>query len=426
MMKVLWHLAQCFMLATLGVAQVVSAAEPATTGQSAAQSGSQGAKPGDNPGAGGSLVIIGGALRTDNAVVWQKIVSLAGGKGARIAVFPSASGNPQQAGDKLAATLMQYGAEAFVVPLSVKFKDIDYKQVAQDAAWADKVRSAGGVYFAGGDQGRITQALVAADGSKTPLLQAVWQVYEKGGVIAGSSAGAAIMSSTMFYDAMPVLPTLQQGVTDGKEIAPGLGFIGTDVFIDQHAIIRGRFARMLPVMVKNNYKLGLGVDENTAMVVRQRRELEVIGYKGVVMLDLSGASTDPKQPAFNLVNARISYLDSGDQLNLQTKAVTPAKDKLAGKLDPAKPYYSAPRFFGDILGNTAVVDMLQDLIDNSQKEVLALAFGQTGGAFEFRFAKTAESVGYYSGASGAESTTVLNVRMDVRPVQMAQPLYRVP
>lgn len=425
-MKVLWHLAQWLMLATLGMAQSVSATEPPNASQSAAHSSSQGAKPNDNSGAGGSLVIIGGALRTDNAVVWQKIVSLAGGKGAKIAVFPSASGNPQQAGDKLATTLKQYGAEAFVVPLSIKFRDIDYKQVAQDAAWADKVRSAGGVYFAGGDQGRITQALAAADGSKTPLLQAVWQVYEKGGVIAGSSAGAAIMSSTMFYDAMPVLPTLQQGVTDGKEIAPGLGFIGTDVFIDQHAIIRGRFARMLPVMLKKNYKLGLGVDENTAMVVRQRRELEVIGYKGVVMLDLSAASTDPKQPAFNLANARISYLDSGDQLNLQTKAVTPAKDKLAGKLDPAKPYYSAPRFFGDILGNTAVVDLLQDLIDNSQKEVLGLAFGQTGVGFEFRFGKTAESVGYYSGASGAESTTVLNVRMDVRPVQMAQPLYRLP
>lgn len=423
-MKVLWHLVQWLMLATLGVAQAVSATEAANASQSAAHSSSQGAKPGDNPGAGGSLVIIGGALRTDNAVVWQKIVSLAGGKGARIAVFPSASGNPQQAGDKLAATLKQYGAEAFVVPLSVKYKDIDYKQVAQDAVWVEKVRSAGGVYFAGGDQGRITQALVAADGSKTPLLQAVWQVYEKGGVIAGSSAGAAIMSSTMFYDAMPVLPTLQLGVTDGKEIAPGLGFIGTDIFIDQHAIIRGRFARMLPVMLKKNYKLGLGVDENTAMVVHQRRELEVIGYKGVVMLDLSAASTDPKQPAFNLANARISYLDSGDQLNLQTKAVTPAKDKLAGKLDPAKPYYSAPRFFGDILGNTAVVDLLQDLIDNSQKEVLGLAFGQTGSGFEFRFGKTAESVGYYSGASGAESTTVLNVRMDVRPVQMVQPLYR--
>ncbi len=424
-MKVLWHLVQCLMLATFGMAQAVSASEPGSASQSAAP-GSQSAKASEPAGTGGSLVIIGGALRRDNAVVWQKIVSLAGGKGAKIAVFPSASGNPQQAGDNLAATLKQYGAEAFVVPLSVKFKDIDYKQVAQDAARVEKVRSAGGVYFAGGDQGRITQALVAADGSKTPLLQAVWQVYEKGGVIAGSSAGAAIMSSTMFYDAMPVLPTLQLGVTDGKEIAPGLGFIGTDIFIDQHAIIRGRFARMLPVMLKKHYKLGLGVDENTAMVVHQRRELEVIGYKGVVMLDLSSATTDAKQPGFNLANARISYLDAGDQLNLQTKAVTPAKDKLAGKLDPAKPYYSAPRFFGDILGNTAVVDLLQDLIDNSQKEVLGLAFGQTGGGFEFRFGKTAESVGYYSGASGAESTTVLNVRMDVRPVQMAQPLYRVP
>jgi cyanophycinase len=386
------------------------------------------AQPATTPGA---LVIIGGALRNDNAVVWEKIVQLAGGKGAKIAVFPSAAGSPAQAGQRLANTLNHYGADAFVVPLSVKLKDVDYRQIANDAEWVAKVRAAGGVYFAGGDQGRITQALVAADGSKTPLLQAIWEVYEKGGVIAGSSAGAAIMSSTMFYDAMPVLPTLQLGVTDGKEIAPGLGFIGNDVFIDQHAIIRGRFARMLPVMLKKNVKLGLGIDENSALVVQNRREVEVIGYKGAVMLDLSQAASDKSIKQFNLANVRISYLDQGDRLNLDSKIVTPAASKLAGKIDPKQPYHSAPRFYGDVLGNTAVVDLLQDLIDNSQQQVIGLAFGdetpsanaKNRSGFEFKFTKVAESVGYYSGASGAESTTVLNVRMDVRPVQMAQPLY---
>lgn len=409
---VTWQrLLQVLILAAFCLAPACAQAQPATT-----------------PGA---LVIIGGALRNDNAVVWEKIVQLAGGKGAKIAVFPSAAGSPAQAGQRLANTLNRYGADAFVVPLSVKLKDVDYRQIASDAEWVAKVRAAGGVYFAGGDQGRITQALVAADGSKTPLLQAIWDVYEKGGVIAGSSAGAAIMSSTMFYDAMPVLPTLQLGVTDGKEIAPGLGFIGNDVFIDQHAIIRGRFARMLPVMLKKNYKLGLGIDENSALVVQNRREVEVIGYKGAVMLDLSQAASDKSIKQFNLANVRISYLDQGDRINLESKIVTPAADKLAGKIDPKQPYHSAPRFYGDVLGNTAVVDLLQDLIDNSQQQVIGLAFGdepppanaknRTG--FEFKFTKVAESVGYYSGASGAESTTVLNVRMDVRPVQMAQPLY---
>ena len=68
----------------------------------------------------------------------------------------------------------------------------------------------------------------------------------RGGVIAGTSAGAAIMSATMFYDPpLEVMPVLKNGVVDGKDIAPGLGFIGTDVFVDQHLLARGRFAELI-------------------------------------------------------------------------------------------------------------------------------------------------------------------------------------
>ncbi len=372
----------------------------------------------------GNLLIIGGALRPDNAAVWQKMVELSGGKGAKIAVFPSASASPEKSGKKLVAILQSYGADAFLVPLAVKWKGQDYQKIAQDPALAAQVAASGGVYFAGGDQGRITQALKNPDGTHTALLQAVWQVYQKGGVIGGSSAGAAIMSSTMFYDAQAVLPTLQQGVLDGKEIAPGLGFIGDDVFIDQHAIIRGRFARMLPVMLKKNYKLGLGIDENTAMWVKGRREVEIIGYKGAILLDLSNASSDPKQTGFNLSNAKISYLDTGDKFDLQSKILTPGLDKEA--LDPAKPYFSTPRFFADVLGNTAVVDLLHDLIDNQQKKVIGLAMDNTPGqlGFEFTFSKTLESKGYFSAQLGGENYTVWQIRMDVRAVVPAVPLYR--
>lgn len=215
----------------------------------------------------GSLVIIGGALRMDNAVVWQRIVQQAGGKGAKIAVIPAAAGSPEKSGAFAVESLNKNGAQAFLIPLSVKHAQFKPEDIVSNAAWLDKLKNASGVYFTGGDQGRIIQALVRPDGSRTAMLDAIWALYQRGGVIAGSSAGAAIMSTTMFYDAKPVLPTLKLGVTDGKEIAAGLGFIGPDVFIDQHLIIRGRFARMLPVMLKKNYRLGLGVDENTAMVV---------------------------------------------------------------------------------------------------------------------------------------------------------------
>ncbi len=372
----------------------------------------------------GSLVIVGGALRADNAAVWERIVQQAGGKGARIAVFASASANPEGAAKFNMGLLNKYGANAFFIPVAVKLAGTDYLAAADDPKLAEAVRGAGGAYFAGGDQGRITRALRRADGSNSLVLDALWDMYRRGGVIAGSSAGAAIMSSTMFDEPKTVLTTLKQGVAEGHEIAPGLGFIGDDVFIDQHLLVRGRFARMLPAMLKKGYKLGLGIDENTAMVVGPTREVEVIGYKGALLIDLAAASTEPG--AFNLSNAKVSYLDSGDRFNIATGVFTPSAEKADGKLDPAKPYYREPLFNADILGNTTVVDLMGKLIDSDQPEAIGLTLGsprsvQPDLGFEFRFSRARDSIGYMSASS--EAYSVYNVRLDIRPIQIRLPLY---
>ena len=110
------------------------------------------------PASKGSLVIIGGALRPDNTAVWDRIVQLAGGKGARIAVFASASANPEKSGAALVERLNKYGANAFFVPVAVRLTGTDYQAAADDLELANAVRSAGGAYFAGGDQARITRA----------------------------------------------------------------------------------------------------------------------------------------------------------------------------------------------------------------------------------------------------------------------------
>ncbi len=374
----------------------------------------------------GSLVIIGGALRADNAPVWQRIVRLAGGAGARIAVIPAAAGNPAGSGGRLVQTLNSHGAAAFLVPVAPRLPG-DFHKAANDPALAAAVRAAGGAYFAGGDQGRITQALRNPDGSNTLLLDALWDMYRRGGVIAGSSAGAAIMSSTMFYEAKSVLATLQNGVEDGREIAPGLGFAGNDVFIDQHLLVRGRFARMLPVMLKKGYRLGLGIDENSAVVIGPEREAEVIGYKGALLLELARAKVDSKQPGFNVSNVAISYLDSGDRYHLGSGALTPSPDKAGGKLDAAQPAWRTALFSADILGNTAVVDLMSKLIDSDQSEALGLAFDgpQAGAArlgFEFRLSRGADSIGYASASS--EAYSVYRLRLDVRPIALGWPAYQ--
>jgi cyanophycinase len=182
---------------------------------------------------------------------------------------------------------------------------------------------------------------------------------------------------------------------------------------------------MLPAMLKKGYKLGLGIDENTAMVVGPTREVEVIGYKGALLIDLSSASTEPG--AFNLSNAKVSYLDNGDRFNIASGQFTPAPDKRDGMLDPTKPYYREPLFNADILGNATVVDLMGKLIDSDQPEAIGLTLGsprsiQPDLGFEFRFSRGRDSIGYMSAAS--ESYSVYNVRLDIRPIQIRLPLYQ--
>ena len=377
------------------------------------------------PSAKGSLVIIGGNLRPGNAPVWERILQLAGGKDARIAVFASAAGYPEKSGKFLVDRLNSYGAKAFFVPVAVKLAGSDYHAAADDPKLAELVRSANGAFFAGGDQSRITSALRHEDGSNTRVLDALWDMYRRGGVIAGTSAGAAIMSSSMFGHPKPVLATLKLGLTDGQEITPGLGFIGDDVFVDQHRLVRGRFARMLPAMLQKGYKLGLGIDENTAMVVGPQRDVEVIGYKGALVVDLSAANA--QEGAFNVSNVRLSYLDNGDRFNIASHAFTPAPDKADGRLDPARPYYREPLFSADILGNSTVVDLMGKLIDSDQPEAIGLTLDSANSVqpdlgFEFKFSRTGESVGYMSAAT--EAYSIYNVRLDIRPIIVKRPLYQ--
>ena len=373
----------------------------------------------------GSLVIIGGGLRADNAEVWDKIVALAGGKGARIAVLPTAAENPAKEAQLTVDALNRYGARAFVVPVAPRLAGLDARKAADDPALADAVRKAGGAFFTGGDQARITGSLRHPDGSNTAVLDALWALYRRGGVIAGTSAGAAIMSSTMFYDPpLDVMPVLKNGVADGKDVAPGLGFIGTDVFVDQHLLARGRFARMLPAMLAKGYTLGLGIDENTAAIVGPKRDVTVIGYRGALVLDLLDASTDKSKPGFNLSNARISYLDSGDRFNLATRTYVPGPGK--EPVDRKYVEHRAPIFYTDILGNTAVADLLEKLADSDLQRAVGVAFEGPDSAapergFEFTFTRMPDTAEFVTNREDAYS--IYRIRMDVRPVRVHQPFY---
>jgi cyanophycinase len=382
----------------------------------------------------GTAIVIGGALRSDNATVWQRVVQEAGGPGARIAVFATAAANPERASQLIITALEREGAVARFVPVAPRLAGIDLATQLADPAVIEQVRTSQGVFFSGGAQELIVDTLQPG-GESTEMLRAIREVFDRGGVVAGTSAGAAIMSRMMFRDAQDNLGILRGHWRLGKEYDRGLGFVGPDLFIDQHFLKRGRIGRILPAMQRLGYGLGLGVEENSAAVVKDR-QIEVIGARGALLVDLREARSDARQPHFNVQGVRLSYLDSGDRYDLGTHTATPAAHKLREhRIDPAasdyKPYLPRGHFFGDILGDGAIVAAMAQLLDSPAIEVRGLAYEPPTAArnrsarlgFEFRLYKAPGLTGWFSGALGGEDYTVLNARLDVMPVTMAHPLY---
>jgi cyanophycinase len=383
----------------------------------------------------GTAIVIGGALRYDNAAVWQRVVDAAGGKGARIAVFGTASGNPEASAKRIVETLNRYGAKAEAIPVSPRWPGRDLQATLNDPVLIEKVRTSGGVFFGGGAQALIVDTL-QPDGKRTKMLDVIWEVYRRGGVVAGSSAGAAIMSRMMFRDAPDPLLVMKGGrLREGREVAAGLGFVGPDLFVDQHFLKRGRLGRLLPLMQWQGYRRGLGVEENSAAVVRGD-EVEVIGAKGVLFVDLSEAATNEKLAGFNISNVSLSWLDSGDKLQLSTGVLTPSAIKLADPaLDASQPDFrpSSRRdaFYPDMLADGVLWSAMTLLIDSARTEFRGLAFvdrpysfdNQPDLGFEFRLYKGPGSIGWCSGAMGGDDCTVHKLRLDVRPVLLNRPWY---
>lgn len=369
----------------------------------------------------GPVVAIGGALRDDNAAVWNRVVALAGGAQARFAVIGFASDDPSRATARAVASLRRHGAQAEALATADTAPT-----AAQVMTWVRQVETASGVFFTGGAQGRITAALAPGQPA-APLLQAIRALHQRGGVVAGTSAGAAIMSATMFVDPPATLDILKGGVDAPDILGPGLGFAGPGIFIDQHFLRRGRLARLLPAQAASGSMLGIGVDEDTAAILHAG-ELQVVGASGVLVADIANA-TAGMAGTFALRGIDLYLLQDGDRLQLATRQVTPAAGREPMSLDAPRPPGDAPlrdRFFPDILAEGALPAALARAARGSMGEATqGLAFDPTPGTprprlgFEFRFTRSAATRAW-----DGPALSVAAVRLDVLPVEMAEPLYR--
>jgi cyanophycinase len=193
---------------------------------------------------------------------------------------------------------------------------------------------------------------------------------------------------------------------------------------------------MLPALQALGCRLGLGVDEDAAVLVRGS-VLEVIGGSGAVLVDMGEATRDPALPAFNLQGARLSYLGAGDCHDLASGVTTPAARKrcqphIAPQAAHFSPRLGSGRYFLDILGDGCLREALVQLLDGPAARVGGLAFRadarpdepQADIGFEFWLHRGPGLVGWRDAGAGGDDYTVLNARLDVMPVRVASPLFQ--
>jgi len=206
------------------------------------------------------------------------------------------------------------------------------------------------------------------------------------------------------------------------------------LFVDQHFLARGRLGRMLPLMHAHGMTLGVGVEEDSAAILHGD-VIEVLGSGGALLVDLVDAATDAKLGAFNVSNARLTYMGHGDRYDLRTRTLTPARAKLDGQfIDPRaaafKPYNQDAPFTLDVLAAGVVLQSMIRIVDGQATESRGLAFDASPDAaaprdlgFEFRFSRRADTLGWYDPVASADAYTLANIRLDVVPVRVAQPLF---
>ncbi|MGC9363451.1 MAG: cyanophycinase [Fidelibacterota bacterium] len=260
----------------------------------------------------GHLFIIGGGNRPD--YLMEKMISLSNNAQPKVIVIPNASSCP--------VTTAEYQVGQFK---KLGINDCSFLYVVHDSANSDdvldQISKADILFFSGGDQRRLT-----ADLNGTRLLSAIKERYYNGAVIAGTSAGAAVMSKIMIIgdelinqDSTRSFYTIQKG---NIVTTPGFGLI-ENAIIDQHFITRKRHNRLISLVLENPKLLGIGIDESTAIIVNPDNTFRVFGEHAVIVYDASKATHIESDLANQLscVGIKMHILTSGQRFDMVKRSV---------------------------------------------------------------------------------------------------------
>ena len=263
-------------------------------------------------------MIIGGAEdKYNERRLLRKFVALAGDGEARILIVPVASDYPEFSADVYTQTFRKLGLQHIKVLRATSRQEVinaDAENLLEDAT---------GVFLSGGDQMRLASVLGGTEFAR--LLED--RVRHTSLVLAGSSAGAAGMSAAMIVRGDPTSYPNKNSI----RISPGLGIL-QNIIIDQHFTERGRLSRLITAVSYNPRQLGLGIDENTAVVVSNDGTLEVHGDGTVTIVDGSQisyndiAEVEESQP-FAVAGLQLHILRDGLRYDITRRAPIPVTEE---------------------------------------------------------------------------------------------------
>jgi cyanophycinase len=254
----------------------------------------------------GPLIVIGGHedKKGDRLILKEVAARLGEGK---LVIATVASHEPEGYFDAYKAAFAPLGVTD-LVELYVNERD-----ETRSAATRSILQDAAGVFFTGGDQLRISSQI-----GDTPVEEMVREIHRRGGVIAGTSAGASVMSETMLVRGA----SAETHRIGDLNMAPGLGLIA-DVIIDQHFAERGRIGRLLGAVAQNPRVLGIGIDEDTAIIV-ENDAFKVVGSGGVYVVDgadvsHSNVAEGRRAESLSMFGVRLHVIAAGDRFDLKQR-----------------------------------------------------------------------------------------------------------
>jgi len=264
------------------------------------------AQPGMAP-AKGKLFIIGGGDRPP-ALLHSLLATAAMDKNDYVVVLPMSSAAPDTSYYYFKADL-----EAFCKNAIVNFNFT--KDKVNDKNWLDSLEKARLIFITGGDQDRFMDAVL-----NTPVYNAIHKAYAKGATIAGTSAGAAVMSKYMITG-RELTDTIYRATfrkieNENIEIKPGLGLL-TNAVIDQHFIARSRYNRLLSALAKYPLLTCIGIDEATAIIV-YKNNVKVSGLSQVIVMGKPEGLTITNTKLIKLKDIHFSIYTDGDEFTLNS------------------------------------------------------------------------------------------------------------